>query len=1090
MQRETRLSLWCERIIEAGWLLALTWIPLYFNLFSARHFEPDKATTLRSIVLVMAAVGIIRALEMMRDGPAPVPSREPTGPSLRQRLTAVPLAVPTLVYTLVFIFATIISVVPLTSFWGSYQRLQGTYTNLSYIGLFVMILVSLRRRDQIERLVTVAMATGMAVACYGILQHFGQDPLPWEGDVIARVASTMGNAIFVAAYLILVLPLALYRGISNLSALRHAPPSSDPRSDMLWGLAYTLLFGGVLALLLAGVKFGAVVRTADFRYWWALPAVIAIATMFWALTALNLPHRDERPPLWPGFTFILYLLIFSMTFALSSGSGQMIDERITRGLDWSWWFFGGTMGVIVFYGLALTLPRRTGPPSRLMQSIYTSGSLIAIGTIVAAIFFSQSRGPWIGAGAGLFFFFSLLLWQAGRQATQQGATQLAQRLRIALGGWIVLTLAVGGFIVAFNLSDAAFFKQLRTVPYVGRMGQLLEVDTGTGLVRRLIWSGDEHAGGAIALITSDPVRAIIGWGPESMFVAYNRFYPPSLAQIESRGASPDRSHEALLDELVNKGVLGLVSYLFLLVSFFILAWRLIQRSNEWQWKVFFIACFSIVVSHFVEGLTGIPIVSTLTMLWVTLGITVTGGMVAGLYEIGRVAQPAPTTEPTTTDQAASAGEEASATARRKPTPANAPGRSPRTGQGSVARGAAMARRSSARYGETSAGAWVVYALIGGLTFGAVWWFNLNPVYADMRFQQGQSYSDQAAGNINSLIVGMDDYLTTIRSNPREDFYYLNLGRSLMNVADTLRSQGKAIGQPKTNAKVEDLLRLQDPVAVQSFIQASSPMSLMSYAEAVLKRARELNSMNKDHYANLGRLNNFWYSWTQDPTRLKASLDWYAQVSAIAPQDVTLINERASVVALFGDYTKRQGNDAEAQGYYTQAEELLKRSKELDARYTDTDARLADVLRLQGKQEEAVALYVQVLQRAPHQLDQQIERIALGLVAKPELLRKLRDVYEEKAGRDALLHAIAGLLSIRAGDLDRASVSYQQATTIQPQNLDFHRNYTLVLSDTRRYTEAVTEAQATLTLAQGQTSRQQDVAPLQALIAFLQQQAGQ
>ena len=66
MQRQTTIALWCERIIEAGWLFALVFIPSYFNLLSSRHFEPDKATSLRAIVLIMVAAGILRALELRR----------------------------------------------------------------------------------------------------------------------------------------------------------------------------------------------------------------------------------------------------------------------------------------------------------------------------------------------------------------------------------------------------------------------------------------------------------------------------------------------------------------------------------------------------------------------------------------------------------------------------------------------------------------------------------------------------------------------------------------------------------------------------------------------------------------------------------------------------------------------------------------------------------------------------------------------------------------------------------------------------------------------------------------------------------------
>ena len=157
MQRQTVLSIWSERIIEGGWLLALSLIPIYFNLLSARHFEPDKATTLRAIVLVMAAAGLVRVLERLTNNPAPARSTqplevmEPVNPfrDLWQRLNRIPLALPALLYTLVFLVTTFTSVVPLTSFWGSYQRLQGTYTNLSYIGIFLLIVATLRRREQL-----------------------------------------------------------------------------------------------------------------------------------------------------------------------------------------------------------------------------------------------------------------------------------------------------------------------------------------------------------------------------------------------------------------------------------------------------------------------------------------------------------------------------------------------------------------------------------------------------------------------------------------------------------------------------------------------------------------------------------------------------------------------------------------------------------------------------------------------------------------------------------------------------------------------------------------------------------------------------
>ncbi|MHB1318918.1 MAG: tetratricopeptide repeat protein, partial [Anaerolineae bacterium] len=72
--------------------------------------------------------------------------------------------------------------------------------------------------------------------------------------------------------------------------------------------------------------------------------------------------------------------------------------------------------------------------------------------------------------------------------------------------------------------------------------------------------------GAVALLQEDPLRAAIGYGPESMAVVYNRHYPAALAQLESRTASPDRSHNETFDALITTGILGLFAHLALFVS--------------------------------------------------------------------------------------------------------------------------------------------------------------------------------------------------------------------------------------------------------------------------------------------------------------------------------------------------------------------------------------------------------------------------------------------------------------------------------------------------------------------------------------------
>src|SRR3954454_21870399 len=482
---------------------------------------------------------------------------------------------------------------------------------------------------------------------------------------------------------------------------------------------------------------------------------------------------------------------------------------------------------------------------------------------------------------------------------------------------------------------------------------------------------------------------------------------------------------------------------------------------------------AIVIAHMVEGLTGIPIVSTLMMLWVKLAVVVVAGALDGQYSLDGA--PAPAAEP--------APEPAPTPVGRGPS-ANQGGR---RRQGAVARGAAQGRAVRGRPSSaSSSAALLIYGVIGMLALAGVWFFNIDNVYADMRFNQGQGLSDNPNSGLEQQLVGMTYYLDAIRMEPGQDFYYLNLGRTLMNLTDIKRQTNNTpLGQPKPTAQLNDLLRMTDDQQVQEYIFKQPPLETMSYAQAVLEQARSLNTLNKDHYANLARMHSFWYSrLTQDPDQLRQSIDWYKQGHVIAPQDVTILNEYASAVALMGSYTRSHNDETAAQQYYDQAAQLLAQSKALDSRYSDTDLRLADVLRLQGNASQAIDMYLKLLEANPHALDSQITQIADSLRDKPDQLSRLRDVYTAAVAKkpdDALLHSFIGLLSVRMNELPQAAAAFSQWTQLQPQSLEAHRNYTLVLSDTRQYPQALAEAQTLLSLAQQQQIPQDQQGAIQGLV---------
>ncbi len=1064
------ISRWSARIVEASWLLALTFIPIYFNLYSARHFEPDKAAVLRSLALIGVTAGLIWLIDRQNQrGNELASSPSPWWQTLR----ATPLFWPVAAYTAVFIVTTITSVTPATSLWGSYQRMQGLYTYLSYIALGVLVAFTLRAVEQRERMISLALAASAVVSIYGIMQHYQLDPLPWRGDVIARVASTLGNSIFVAAYLIMIAPIALYRMLTALTAARSAPTSPQPAAEWRWAIAVAFFWLTGALLILAMLKFSVAVRTIDFRYWWTLPGAIACATALWWLPTAP---RGRSLPRWPLALTLIFLLGFGLAFAINATAGiQQFAPADVAVNARDWWVWLGIAGcaLLIGYGLAWTTTPPQ-PPSRLTWQLQAAGSAIVFTLTLITIFFSQSRGPWIGLGAGLFLFVSLTLWYGRKRLQTTGKQREARLLAQALVAWIAITLLSGGFLIVFNLSDAPFFARLREVPYIGRMGRLLEVDSGTGLVRRLIWFGDEYGGGAVGLATSDPLRLLIGWGPESMFVAFNRFYPPALANVEARGASPDRSHQALLDEVVTKGLLGLAAYLWVVGSFAAICLRQLRQTDEWQQQALIIAILSAVTAHLVEGLTGIPIVATLMLFWLLLGLTVAIEQ--------RAQAPARPPEPVA----------AAKPARQSPT----------TRRG----GAPAARRPASR--RSTNGTFGVASLLGLVAAGLIWWLNIQPVYADMRFQQAQSYSEQRNISLRTALQGLNEYLATIRANPGEDFYYLHLARALMTLSDALRAQVGELGEAGT-PDLELLLQQRNIDELTTFIQRSTPASLLAYAEAALQRAHQLNPLNKDHYANLGRLNTFWYGASGDVQRLYTALSWYERVAAIAPHDVTLMNERAGVLIQLAEYATTAGDAAQASGYFEQADELLQTSAQLDPLYGDTFLRRGDLVRFRtGDLAAATALYTQAIERAPQQMADNLPRIARALNNQPDLLQQLRQAFAtqaERADRElaeatgrperafelsqlearvVAIYTALARLAVQTNDLPGALTAYARIIALQPTNIAAGEQYTLILSETLQHDAALAEARRLQAMLRA-NNQMSDLTRIEQLIAAIE-----
>ncbi|MCB0166676.1 MAG: tetratricopeptide repeat protein, partial [Anaerolineae bacterium] len=503
----------CSKIIEAGWLAAIVTVPLFFNIYSARTFEPDKITLLRAIVSLMILAWLVLVVEQgfgsTEDKPATFFDR------LRAWLRR-PLVLPTSLLVIIYIISTALSISPQVSLWGSYQRLQGSYSALSYIVVFALMAGQLRTQEQVDRLVNLVIITSIPIGLYGIIQRYGLDPLPWAGDVTQRVAANMGNAIFVASYLIMTVPLTITRLIRSMAEIIKDETAS-------WG--HTVL------------------------------AAIYIFAL--AIQVITVLFSQSRGPMLGimGTAFIMGLLLLLIPRRQAVEPGRLAIKEIGSAIGFII-PLGVTGGVTAGLGYAIGL----GLERQLTSLNYQIDGVAFVGAALG----------------GLLGFFGLYTYML---STHRGWRWLwLNWLAVGvLGIGFVLALNIRGTTLDPFLDpirELPYFSRLAQVTETSATGRVrvLIWDAALELVKPhqpLGIDGDPFA----KKDSFNTIRPLIGYGPESMFNAFAFVYPPDLAHVELRGSSADRSHNETMDSLVITGLFGFLAFYFVMISLFYYAVR-------------------------------------------------------------------------------------------------------------------------------------------------------------------------------------------------------------------------------------------------------------------------------------------------------------------------------------------------------------------------------------------------------------------------------------------------------------------------------------------------------------------------------------
>jgi tetratricopeptide (TPR) repeat protein len=973
----------CNAVMEITWLLALVSIPIYFNIYTSRIFEPDKITLFRSLVVIMAGAWLAKGVALWSADRTEArtdkrlaeitypPDGEVIGPDKRRwqiRLYTTPLLFPAYLLTLAYLIATMFSVVPAVSWGGSYERLQGTYTFLCYVTFFLVIVFNLREWRQVERIVSFVLLANVPIALYGILQHNRADPLPWQGDVTFRVTSSMGNAIFISAYLIMAMSFTLYRILNTGVWLRQnralAKEAFSGRSRDT-ALSWTLLYGGF---------------------------VLFVVGLFSISLNLAASYRPSAGTVQASENVLLN----------SANSGGDLTNLLGNDSIGPWWAL--PLAILLSFSIFfLFTVRRKGTDNNYLFRIIEIVCYLAIfGSQFMVVVYSKSRGPQAGLLLGLFIFPVLIFWR--------------RRYWKLLTAWLGTAVVGGIVLLMFNLPAGStplepVFAQLRKSPEIARFSQFLEGESGTSRVRQLIWMTDFELFANRA--QTDPMRLVIGHGPESMFYVAPPFYQPELGNLESRNAVPDRSHNGYLDAIVTTGFVGLLAYLVFIFAMLFYGIRFLRLTNRLDYQLLLCSLLAGIIAHQVEIQAGIQIVSTWMMLFLSGAlIVVLGGLIKGSYDraMVQVATVEPVIEEKPAIKEKEAAKEPVAAITPEPLKAAQPvAKTTTTSKAALAKATASTRTKNKQEAKPEAKPvstmirerkperppskprvpakptlanfaeggyfnnfsllnvpdvrvrpffYAAAAFIGLFGLAFIYLTNVTPVLADTAAKQGSNL-----GASNRWSDAGYYYRLAANYDANQDRYRLFLGQAYLAIATDLTRAAQSTTVTSTNNTANQIN------ADSGKQKSQQAFEFARQSEQELMTARELAPLNPDHYANLGRLYAQWT--TLEPNRVKdlgaQAVRWFTESTQKAPRNARLYSELASAwITSSGSVDENQLLTVN-RSYLDNATKAAEDSRNIDPQFDTARLVLADLYRIARRTDDAAKELVDLTGMSPKSL---------------------------------------------------------------------------------------------------------------------------
>ncbi|HVF69862.1 MAG TPA: O-antigen ligase family protein [Xanthomonadales bacterium] len=206
-----KLVSYCNRVIEYSFYVLFLLVPLFFAGAPSELFEFPKMWLTFVITILITSSWFAKMIFQRRI-----------------HIQRTPLDIPLLLFLIANIVSTIFSLDPHVSLWGFYSRFNGGLLSIiSYIFLYYAFVSNLSIKHAFT-ILKVSLFAGLLVAVWGLPSHFGWDPTCYvfRGSFdttcwteafrpTIRIFSTLGQPAWLAAYMSVLIPIAIAFAMKN-----------------------------------------------------------------------------------------------------------------------------------------------------------------------------------------------------------------------------------------------------------------------------------------------------------------------------------------------------------------------------------------------------------------------------------------------------------------------------------------------------------------------------------------------------------------------------------------------------------------------------------------------------------------------------------------------------------------------------------------------------------------------------------------------------------------------------------------------------------------------------------------------------------